>query len=243
MKHYLLSFLLVMVAFCTLQAAGAIESDDESRHVVVTLQSGEKIEGYLTQGWQPENSMFKKVNFSFKMASTPDGKEAVKYTADEVVSIDYVEATESYPDGQRWESHPLADPSFKSRFHTTQQFFCVDKVGKNATTYWWRVWASTGRNLSRREILTYMGVRFHNDPEGIVYTYPLVNSVLTRDKYPGLEDFYMEWFKGPEGKVHEKESEENDAWILDMYDAYLEQMGDEAAKLPYSTKDKKTKKE
>ena len=39
----------------------------------------------------------------------------------------------------------------------------------------------------------------------------------------------MEWFKGPEGKVHEKESEENDAWILDMYDAYLEQMGDEAA--------------
>ena len=52
----------------------------------------------------------------------------------------------------------------------------------------------------------------------------------------------MEWFKGPEGKVHQKESEENDAWILDMYDAYLEQMGDEAANLPYSIKDKKAKK-
>lgn len=51
----------------------------------------------------------------------------------------------------------------------------------------------------------------------------------------------MEWFKGPEGKVHQKESEENDAWILDMYDAYLEQMGDEAANLPYSIKDKKAK--
>lgn len=52
----------------------------------------------------------------------------------------------------------------------------------------------------------------------------------------------MEWFKGPKGKVHQKESEENDAWILDMYDAYLEQMGDEAANLPYSIKDKKAKK-
>ena len=39
--------------------------------------------------------------------------------------------------------------------------------------------------------------------------------------------------------MHEEESKENDAWILDMYDAYLEQMGDEAAKLPYPTKAKK----
>lgn len=29
------------------------------------------------------------------------------------------------------------------------------------------------------------------------------------------------WFKGAEGKIRKKEAEENDAWILDMYDAYL----------------------
>ena len=51
------------------------------------------------------------------------------------------------------------------------------------------------------------------------------------------------WFKGPEGKDHKKEAEENDAWILDMYDAYLEQMGDEAANLPYPIPDKKDGKE
>lgn len=239
MKHFL-SLLLTTAVFCIFQTASAKGSDDdESRHVIVTLKSGEKVEGYIHEGWQPENSMFKKVNYSFKLTKTPDDKEKVKYTADEVASIDFTELTESHPDGLRWESHPLAKPSFKSRFNTTQQFFCVDKVGKNATTYWWRVWASTGRNLATREVLTYMGVRFHNDPEGIVYTYPLVNSVLTKEKYPGLSDFYMEWFKGPDGKIHKKESDENDAWILDMYDAYLEKMGDAAAKLPIINDKKK----
>lgn len=53
MKHYLLSFLLIMMAaFCTFQTASAKESDDdESRHVIVTLKSSEKVEGYLKWGW------------------------------------------------------------------------------------------------------------------------------------------------------------------------------------------------
>lgn len=55
----------------------------------------------------------------------------------------------------------------------------------------------------------------------------------------GLQDFCKRWFKGPEGKVHDKETEENDSWILDMYDACLEQVGDEAANLPYPIPDKK----
>lgn len=89
-----------------------------------------------------------------------------------------------------------------------------------------------------RSLQTNYGIRFHNDPEGIVYPYTLVNSVLMKDKYPGLQDFCKKWFKGPEGKVHNKEADENDSWILDMYDAYLEQMGDEAADLPKPIADK-----
>ena len=58
-----------------------------------------------------------------------------------------------------------------------------------------------------------------------------------------MQKFCKKWFKGPEGKIHNKEAEENDSWILDMYDAYLEKMGDEAANLPYPTKSKKAKKE
>ena len=40
---------------------------------------------------------------------------------------------------------------------------------------------------------------------------------------PGLKEFCKKWFKGPEGKVHKKEAKESEAWILDMYDAYLAQ--------------------
>ena len=43
----------------------------------------------------------------------------------------------------------------------------------------------------------------------------------------------------PDMNPGDKEAEENDSWILDMYDAYLEQMGDEAANLPYPISDKK----
>ena len=62
--------------------------DQEFRRVVVTLTSGEKVEGYLKKGWHAETSLLKKSNYSFKMTSTPDDKETKKYTADEVVCID-----------------------------------------------------------------------------------------------------------------------------------------------------------
>lgn len=43
MKQYLLSFLFMMVALCAFQTVCAKESDDdESRHVIVTLKSGER---------------------------------------------------------------------------------------------------------------------------------------------------------------------------------------------------------
>ena len=49
MKHYLLSFLLTMAVFCVFQTASANEPEDnESRHVIVTLKSGEKVEARST---------------------------------------------------------------------------------------------------------------------------------------------------------------------------------------------------
>ena len=63
MKHYLLSFLLTMAVFCVFQTASANEPEDnESRHVIVTLKSGEKVEGYIYRNWQPENSPFREPN-------------------------------------------------------------------------------------------------------------------------------------------------------------------------------------
>ena len=223
MKHIILCAAALLAAFSTLIPAEAKEKDPESQHVIVTLKSGEKVDGYIRRGWHAESSVFKTENFSFKITKTPDDKEPIEYTADDVESIEYTEVTEDNPDGIRWESHPLAKPNFADRYHTLQRLFCVDKVGENATVYWWKVWAATGPNMARRQLVTYFGVRFHSDPDGIVYPYTLVNSVLMDPKYPGLKDFCKKWFKSPEGKVHKKEAEENDAWILDMYDAYLAQ--------------------
>lgn len=241
MKHLFFCCLSVLcVTFGTIFQATAKDPEDlESDHVIVTLKSGEKVDCYIHRGWHAENSVFKKENFSFKVLKTPEDKEPIVYTADDVVSIDYVEMTENHPDGLRWESHPLARPNFASRYNTIQRLFCVDKVGKNATTYWWKIWVASGINGMSRSLQTNFGIRFHNDPEGIVYPYMLVNSVLMKDRYPGLQDFCKKWFKGPEGKVHKHEAEEDDSWILDMYDAYLEQMGDAAADLPRPIPDKK----
>ena len=80
---------LVVLALCVYipQANAQKVKDQEFRRVVVTLTSGEKVEGYVKRGWHAEASAFKKSNYSFKMTATPDDKEVLKYTADEVVSI------------------------------------------------------------------------------------------------------------------------------------------------------------
>lgn len=197
--------------------------DQEFRRVIVTLKSGEKIDGYLHRGWHADNALFKKENYSFKLVKTPDGKEEpVKYTADDVKSVEYVEKTEGHPDGIRWEALDIASPGLSDRHRTFHRLVCLNKASQNATTYWWKVW-TTERvgNIDRRVLKTMYGIRFHNDPDKIVYPYMLVSSVLMDEQYPGLKQFCKKWFKGSEGKVHKKEAKEDDAWILDMYDAYL----------------------
>ena len=171
--------------------------------------------------------MFKKENYSFKITKTPDDKEPIKYTADDVESVEYVEKTEANPDGVRWEAHNIASPGISNRYRTFHRLVCLNKAGQNATTYWWKTW-TTERvgNIDRRVLKTIYGIRFHNDPDKIVYPYMLVNSVLMDKQYPGLKDFCKKWFKGPEGKAHKKEAKQNDAWMLDMYDAYLAEQTD-----------------
>ncbi len=225
MKHLLLFAAAMFTMLGTTDRAEAKKpQDQEFRHVVVTLRSGEKIDGYLHRGWHADNALFKKENYSFKLAKTPDDKEPVKYTADDVESVEYVEKTEANPDGIRWESRNIASPGLSDRNRTFRRMVCLNKAGQNATAYWWKVW-TTERigNTDRRVLKTIYGIRFHNDPDKIVYPYMLVSSVLMDKKYPGLKDFCKKWFKGPEGKERKKEAKQNDAWILDMYDDYLKQ--------------------
>ena len=166
--------------------------------------------------------LLKRENYSFKITKTPDDKEPVKYTADDVESVEYTETTEENPDGIRWEALDIAAPGLTNRYRTYHRLVCVNKAGEHATTYWWKTW-TTERvgNRDRRVLTTIYGIRFHNDPGRIVYPYMYVGTMLMDKLHPGLKAFYKKWFKGAEGKIRKKEAEENDAWILDMYDAYL----------------------
>ena len=96
MKQFLLFAATMFIMLGTTDRAEAKKpQDQEFRRVVVTLKSGEKIDGYLHRGWHAESSFMKKENYSFKLAKTPEDKEKVKYTADDVESVEYVEKTEA----------------------------------------------------------------------------------------------------------------------------------------------------
>lgn len=224
MKHL---FLVVLVLCIYARQTNAQKvKDQEFRHVIVTLTSGEKVDGYVKRGWHAESSAFKKSNYSFKMTATPDDKEVLKYTAEDVVCIDYTEKTENDPDGIRWESRELASPSIANRYRTMRRLVCLHKSGEHASVYWWKDWDVTPtQNGVKRRLVTYWGLRFHDEGEEgeIVYTTLLVNSVLLKDKKPGLKEFSKKWFKGKEGKVRKKEAKADGdgTWMLDMYEAYL----------------------
>lgn len=92
MKHFFFCALAALATIGMISRAEAKDPEDaESDHVIVTLKSGEKVDCYVHRGWHAENSVFKKENYSFKVTKTPDGKEPIEYTADDVVSIDYIE--------------------------------------------------------------------------------------------------------------------------------------------------------
>lgn len=220
MKKSMLCAALLLALGAVLPVDAKKPQDQEFRHVVVTLVSGEQVEGYLHRGWHAEGSLLKKENYSFKIVPTPESKEPVKYTADEVASVEYTEKTESAPDGIRWESHPIASPGLSDRNRTMRRMVCCDASNDRAALYWWKTWdVTTNAKGQTRRLITVYGIRFDDDE--IVYPFSLVSTVLLKEKKPGLKEFYKEWFKGPEGKQRKKESKEDATWMLRLYDDYL----------------------
>ena len=120
-----------------------------------------------------------------------------------------------------------------NRYRTLRRLVCLLKTGEHASVYWWKDWdVETNAKGQRRRLVTFYGIRFHDEgKEGeIVYTTFLVNSVLLKDKKPGLKEFSKNWFKGKEGKARKKEAKEDGdgTWMLDMYDAYLQKKGEKS---------------
>ena len=219
---FLAALVLAAVGISPQAEAQKLKKDPESYRVTVTLTDGQTVDGYVKKEWHAESSLLKTANYSFKLVKSPDDKEPVKYTADEVVSIEYAGASEQNPDGVRWESHNVASPGIGNRYRTIRRLVCVDKNGENASVYWWKNWTTEQvGNIHRRVLKTFYGIRFHNDPENTVYPYMLINTMLMDKVEPGLKEFYKEWFKGSQGKAHKKAAKTDELWVLDLYDAYL----------------------
>lgn len=72
----------------------AQERKPENDHVVVTMNDGIKVEGYVQKYWT-DARLFKRVNYSFEMSPKPDGKNTRTYNAEQVESIEFVKKTDA----------------------------------------------------------------------------------------------------------------------------------------------------
>ena len=87
MKRFLLCTATVLAMFGSISQADAKDPEDqEFRHVVVTLKSGEKVEGYLHRGWHAEGALLKQENYSFKITKTID-KFFINKSSDEFLFL------------------------------------------------------------------------------------------------------------------------------------------------------------
>ncbi|MFQ8826685.1 MAG: hypothetical protein ACLR76_03690 [Alistipes sp.] len=79
---------MTIIAFVTFgsvfQAEAKKPEDQEFRRVVVTLDDGKTVEGYLKSDWHADDALLKikRENYSFTLTPTPDSRETARYTAE-----------------------------------------------------------------------------------------------------------------------------------------------------------------
>ncbi|MFR3852702.1 MAG: hypothetical protein ACLTXP_11265, partial [Odoribacter splanchnicus] len=83
MQRMILLAVTVFIMLTTVSQAEAKNPEaQEFRRVVVTLNDGTTVEGYVKNSWHADNALLKmkRENYSFTLVPTPDSKEATKYT-------------------------------------------------------------------------------------------------------------------------------------------------------------------
>lgn len=158
-------FRKIVVALLALAACVPIVADDvdsERDHVVVTLDNGTTVEGYIRQYWF-DGKMFKKSNRKFKMSSTPSGSDIKEYTADEVKSVEFVKRGEHGAYYPRLESHDVANPSTFKPGKVKRQFVYAEAQTGIGAIYWWNGYDSQRMQLGQIGVSTIYGVRFEGD--------------------------------------------------------------------------------
>lgn len=207
------------------------EKDQEYRHIIVTLNSGEKVDGYIHRGWNVTAFDLRRENYSVKIVPSPDSKEAVKYTVDDMDNIVFVELTEGDPDGKLWEVCEKPAPAIGNTSRTIKTLMCVEKKGENSAVYWWngRISVPAGPNgKTRIKVVTFYGIKFGDND--IVYPFMcggkrdmgLLIALLKRGDEPELAETFRQYFiKGKEAKMHSKELKDDPTLVMRVYDEYL----------------------
>lgn len=137
-------------------------ADAEKDHVRVTLNDGTTVEGYVRTYWV-SGRLFKRMNTSFSMSSTPDGKDVVSYDADKVRSIDFVTKTSADGKYDHLESMLVANPSTFKPKATRRQFVYYEGAGKAGKIYWWNGVDSQNMQLGKMNISTIYGICLDGD--------------------------------------------------------------------------------
>ena len=142
-------------------AAFGEERDIEMDHVIVTLTDGSTVEGYVTTYWS-ETGVFKGYNQSFKLATTPDGTDERKYTADEVRSVVFVKKTGSDIDNGVM-SADIANPTTFHPKKVVRQFVHREDSTSVGEIFWWNGIDRQQMQLGSMQISTIYGIRLHGD--------------------------------------------------------------------------------
>lgn len=156
----ILAFLIVSVA--CLCASAQQTGDKEKDHVRVTLSDGSVVEGYVQTYWV-DGKLFKRMNTSFTMSPSADGKDARQYDAGKVRSIDFVQKTSADGKYDHLESMLVANPSVFKPKATRRQFVYKEGAGKVGDIYWWNGVDSQNMQLGKMNISTIYGICLSGD--------------------------------------------------------------------------------
>ena len=162
----ILSLLFAVSLLCTFSMAQkATDYDPENDHVKVTLTDGSVVEGYVQTYWT-QGKLFKRMNTMFTMTPTPGSDDVKTYSADDVISVEFVKRVS--PDGSydKLYSRLVANPSLLRPRRVTRQFVYAEGANAAGEMYWDSVVVPfmTGRVIS----LNAMRIRYKKSAPGLV---------------------------------------------------------------------------
>lgn len=152
---------LLLILALTVNCAAWGKDLTEQDHVRVVLNDGTRIEGYVTKYWS-EPSTFGTMNRVFWLSSSIDGSNPVKYTADEVKTIDFIVKI-SDRNYEHVVAAEVANPSTFKPHRSKRQFVHVEDSTALGVVYWWNAIDSQQMQLGTVTMSTIYGVCFEGE--------------------------------------------------------------------------------